>query len=208
MNARRSFKILPLLAAWLTLVPLGLRATTVIPPEFDTLAAKSDYVVRGRVTAMNSELVVKGESRKIITRVTVEVLEVIAGTPPPELVLVCLGGRVGDEELVVDGAPVFHVGEESVLFVSGNGRALSPLYAMSYGHYPVRTDESTKRRYVARGNDVPLESVAEVAQPLREGSAAAAERASRKTDDALSPEEFSKEIKAAVRRNVTADENN
>lgn len=182
-------------------------ATVIIPPQFEELAARSDYVVRGRVTDMSSERVVKGTSRKIFTRVKVEVLEVITGTPPAELVLVCLGGRVGDEELVVDRAPVFNVGEESILFVSRNGRALSPLYAMNYGHYPVRTDAATKRRYVARGNEVPLESVAEIAQPLRDGPAASAERERRQAAQALSPEEFSREIKAIVRRKALTDAN-
>jgi len=131
---------------------------------------------------------------------------VIAGAPPENLVLVCLGGRVGDEELIVEGAPVFQIGEESIFFVRRNGRALSPLYAMSYGHYPIRTDSATKRRYVARQNEVPLESVAEVAQPLVEGPAVVHERARRAKANALSPEEFAEKIKAVVsRRNLTAD---
>lgn len=190
-----------MLGVLLALVPLRSGATIVIPPQFEEMAAKSDFVVRGLVTGMDSELVIKGESRKIYTRVKIEVLEVIAGTPPENLVLVCLGGRVGDEELVVDGAPVFHQGEEGIFFVSRNGRALSPLYAMSYGQYRIKTDAATKQRYVARGNDVPLESTAEVAQPLLEGAAASAESARRLKAKALSPEEFSREIKAIVRRN-------
>jgi len=193
-------------AAVLTLISNPVSATVVIPPEFEEMAAQSDFVVRGRVTDMESERVTKGTGRKIFTHVKVEVLEVIAGTPPEDLVLVCLGGRVGDEELIVEGAPVFQIGEESILFVRRNGRALSPLYAMSYGHYPIRTDGATKRRYVARQNDVPLESVAEVAQPLVEGPAVVHERARRAKTNALSPEEFAEKIKAVVsRRNLTAD---
>ncbi|MFZ9681826.1 MAG: hypothetical protein ACO3DQ_01270 [Cephaloticoccus sp.] len=181
-------------------MPLSLPATVIIPPDFDTLAAGSDYVIRARVTEKTSELVPSAAGRKIVTHVKVDVLEVIAGEPPASLVLVCLGGRVGDEELIVDGAPVFNVGDESVLFVKGNGRAFSPLYAMTYGQYPIRTDAATKRRYVARGNDVPLESVAEVAQPLLDAPAAAAVKASRNLAKALSPDEFALEIKTARRR--------
>ena len=130
------------------------RATVVIPPEFEKLAAKSDYIVRGRVTALHSEIQIKGNSRRIYTSVEVEVLETIAGNPPAKLVLECLGGRVADEEMIVEGAPVFKVGAESVLFISGNGRALCPLYAMNYGYYPVQVEAASKRRYVARGNEV------------------------------------------------------
>jgi len=176
-------------------------ATTVVPPEFSELAGRSDYVVRGRVLATHPEWRIKGNSRRIFTRVEVEVLEVIAGQPPPQLVLECLGGRVGDEELVVDGSPVFVVGQESILFVSGNGRAFCPLYAMNYGFYPVQEEPATKRRFVARGNQVPLENVAEVAQPLLEGEDAAAQRQTKLSSRALTPEEFVQEIKLVARAN-------
>ncbi|MFM1851383.1 MAG: hypothetical protein RIS54_1067 [Verrucomicrobiota bacterium] len=180
--------------------PLRAPATVIVPPDFDALAAGSDYVIRARVTETTAELVPSATGRKIVTRVKVDVLEVIAGEPPADLVLVCLGGRVGDEELIVDGAPVFNVGDESILFVKGNGRAFSPLFAMTYGQYLIRTDADTKRRYVARGNDVPLESVDEVAQPLLDAPAAAAVKASRNLAQALSPDEFALEIKTARRR--------
>ena len=195
----------------LILIALGMllwvpaRATVVIPPEFEKLAAKSDYIVRGRVTALHSEIQIKGNSRRIYTSVEVEVLETIAGNPPAKLVLECLGGRVADEEMIVEGAPVFKVGAESVLFISGNGRALCPLYAMNYGYYPVQVEAASKRRYVARGNEVPLEDVAEVAQPLLEGEAAMVQRRTKSAALALSPEEFSQKNKAVIRQEPTRD---
>ena len=193
----------------LTLItgPLA-QATTVIPPEFEELATRSDYVVRGRVVATNAEIRIKGSGKKIFTRVEVEVLEVIQGTPPVQLILECLGGRVGDEELIVGGAPSFVVGEESILFVSGNGRALCPLYAMSYGFYPIKDEGATKRRYVARGNQVPLENVAEIAQPLLEGDAAEAQRRGKRAALALSPDDFAQKIKSVVRAKSTRATNN
>jgi hypothetical protein len=190
------------------LLAVSAQATLVVPPEFNDLAGKSDYIVRGRVTAVHSELRIHGDSRRIYTSVEVDVLEIIAGTPPAKLVLQCLGGRVGDEEMIVDGAPVFKVGDERVLFVSGNGRALSPLYAMNYGNYPVQEDGATKRRYVSRGNEVPLEDVAEVAQPLLEGEAATVQRRNKSAAKALSPEEFSRKIKAVIRQEATRDPQN
>ena len=183
-------------------------ATTVVPPAFSELAGRSDYVVRGRVLATNSEWRIKGNSRRIFTRVEVEVLEVIAGQPPSHLILECLGGRVGDEELVVDGSPVFVVGQESILFVSGNGRAFCPLYAMNYGFYPVQEEAATKRRYMARGNQVPLESIAEVAQPLLEGEDAASQRQTKLSSRALTPQEFIQEIKQVARANASRANSN
>ncbi|MCC6416322.1 MAG: hypothetical protein IT582_10480 [Opitutaceae bacterium] len=182
-------------------------ATLIIPPQFEEMAAKSDFVVRGRVTDMTSELVAKGEGRKIFTRVKIEVLEIIAGAPPTELVLVCLGGRVGDEELRVDGSPEFQVGQEGIYFVRHNGRALSPLFAMGYGLYPIATDAATKRRYVTRGDTVPLESTAEVARPLLGREVAELERLRRSPVNALSPDEFSTQIKTARRAYQATDAN-
>lgn len=207
MKLCRGLCLLPRWAlGWFALAGV-VSATVIIPPEFEEMVAKSDFVVRGRVTGMESERVVKPGGRKIFTRVKIEQLETIAGMPPPELILVCLGGRVGDEELIVDGAPIFHVGEESIFFVRRNGQALSPLFAMSYGHYPVKTDAETKRRYVSRDNDVPLESTAEIAQPLLKGAAAEAEQARRLPVQALSPDEFALKIKAARRHAYTTDAN-
>lgn len=116
-----------------------------------------------------------------------------------------LGGRVGDRELVVDGLPQLRVGEESILFIRDNGRALCPIYALGHGFYPVAEDAATKRRYVVRENGQPLREVTEVSQPLTEKAAGAETGQQRAALNALSPEDFIREIKA-VRRPVVRRE--
>lgn len=175
----------------------ALRATIVVPPEFSDLVNKSDYVVRARVKSSTSEFRSSPGRTKIYTKVELEVLEVITGQPPATVVLEFLGGRVGDEELIVDGAPQPQVGEEGIFFVSNNGKAFCPLYAMGYGHYLVKEDAATKQRYVARDDNQPMQSVAEVSQPLRESAAAAG--AAPDLSRALSPEDFAQRIREAVR---------
>jgi len=171
-------------------------ATTVLPPDFNELVNRSDFVVRARIKSSEPELRISGDRRRIFTKVELEVLEVIAGEPPASIVLELLGGRIEDEEMIVDGMPRLRVGTESVLFVKDNGRVLCPIYAMNYGVYPVEEEPTTKQRYMTRGNKIPLEQVAEVAQPLTEGDELDVPALRRKRSNAFTPEEFSREIKA------------
>ena len=197
--------------AWVLLLAApwpGLQATTVLPPDFDTLVNRSDYVVRARVIAAEPQLTTTADRWKIHTLVELEVLEVIVGEPPAKPVLRFLGGRVGERELVVDGVPQLRVGEESILFIRDNGRALCPLYAMGHGVYPVVEEPATKRRYLVRVDGQPLRNVAEVSRPLTEEATAADQTKRRDLARAFSPEDFIREIKAAKRTVVRREPTN
>jgi hypothetical protein len=190
MKARRY-----LLFALTLALAIAARATSVIPPDFSDLVNGSDYIVRARVKAMTGEIRLRNGHERIYTNVELEVLEVIAGTPPSPLILTMLGGKSGTKELKVAGAPKFAVGNEDILFVQGNGKAVTPLYAMMHGQYPVLYDKARRRTYVCRSNLVPLQDAAEVALPLAEGKPAELLRRMVDTSKALSPEEFIKSIK-------------
>jgi hypothetical protein len=181
------------------LVPvLSARATTVIPPEFPELVNQADYVVRAVVKSVTSEWRETGGQRSIFTLVELDVKEVIAGSPPQPLVLQLLGGRVGEEELRIAGAPKFKIGDEDILFVQGNGRNAFPLVAIMHGRYPVLKETGTGRQYVARSNHTPLQDTAEVALPIVEGQAAPVQQRRSSPASALTPAEFVQRIKAAV----------
>lgn len=187
-----------LLLAGLTLAGSTLHATSVLPPTFKELVNGADYVVRARVKAVNSEILNRHGRDRIYTKVELEVLEVVAGTPPTPLVLTMLGGRVGDEVMTIDGAPEFIVGAEDILFIRDNGKAAYPLYAVMHGQYPLLTEEKGKKRmYVNRSNLVPLLSTDEVVQPMAQGTSAEQLRRMRDPSQALSPEDFIKAIKNA-----------
>ena len=185
-----------LMCAW----SAGAWATTVIPPSFEQLVNESDYIIRAVVKSVTSEYRTGAGGKTIITKVALDVREVIAGTPPAEVVLEILGGKIGDEQMVLEGAPRFKVGDEDILFVQGNGRTIVPLVAMMHGRYPVVREPGTGRRYMARENKVPLSDPAEVAQPMA-GRGPAIQRAEQIPAQAMTPEEFVQQIKAAVNPN-------
>jgi hypothetical protein len=158
-------RLLPMLGLGL-LLSLRLTATSVEPPALDSLISQSDYVVRAVVRSTTSEWKEHEGRRYIGTRVELELLEVIKGTPPSPLVLDLIGGRVGKDELVVTGMPIFHVGDESVLFVHGEQRKMFPLVAMMHGVYPVMRDAKSGQEYALRSNGMPLYSAQDVSLPL------------------------------------------
>lgn len=176
------------------------RATTVEPPTFAALVNESDYIVRAVVKSVRSEWREKNGHRNIFSLVEVDVLEVISGTPPQPLVLEMLGGRVGEDEMVVQGVPMFAVGQEDILFVRGNGRQFYPLTAAMHGRYPIRRKPGV-RAEVTRSNQVALHDTAEVALPINEGHAPDQKEAAGASLPALSPEDFAQQIRTTVNVN-------
>jgi hypothetical protein len=198
-------------AAWLLVALLLLSvapasATTVIPPEFDALVSQADYVIRGTVKSVRSEWRTRGTDRTIVTYVEITVAETIAGTPPPQVVLEMLGGRVGTDELRVQGSPVFRVDEEYILFIQGNGVLFNPLVALMHGQYPIKKDASG-RRYISRSDGTPLADEKDVARPIhasRSSASRAATAAPPPTESALTPTEFTDRIRASRQKTATS----
>ena len=181
-------------AALLVIVPGTVLATTVNPPTFTQLVNESDYIVRAVVKSVTSEWRENQGPRHIFTFVELDVREVIAGNPPQPLILQMLGGKVGDEELTVSGAPKFQVGDEDVLFIQGNGRNISPLIGIMHVRYPVMKEKGTGREFITRSNQVPLQDTAEVALPMAEGPAAAMQLRMKNEAQALTPVEVFPEV--------------
>lgn len=198
-------RLVLLVAVWAS--ALGLHATTVEPMEFTELVNASDYIVRGRVKQLRHEVRQQAGRELPFTLVEVEVLEVVAGTPPARVTLSVLGGRTSDGgELRVDGVPQFTVGDEEVFFVQGNGTNFYPTTAVMHGRYPVLFDKQLNRAYVARINRVPLAATAEIGLPLAEGKLAQLLRRQRRADDALTPAEFTASIREVRTEKKTSPE--
>lgn len=168
MHARCS--LFAALVLGLSLLPRPLPATTVEPPSLDSLIGRADYVVRAVVKSATPEWREHQGRRYIRTVVELEVREVITGTPPSPLVLELVGGKIGEDELVVEGTPRFHAGEQHVLFVRGKQRKMMPLVGLMHGVYPVVRDARTGTEYALRSNGQPLYSANEVSLPMSETS--------------------------------------
>jgi hypothetical protein len=156
------------------MLPRWACATTVEAPEFEALVNQADYVVRASVKSVTAEWRENQGRKYIATRVALDIIEIIRGIPPQPLVLELVGGRVGNEELVIEGAPKFLLGDDVILFVQGNGRQIYPLVAIMHGLYPVMKDEKSQQEYVLRSNGLPLYSEQEVSLPIGAMSAAKA----------------------------------
>lgn len=193
MQRRRPSRWLAVLAS-ATLLAVA-HATTVIAPDFDSLVGNSDYIVRAVVKSVTPEWRANPEKpgqRYIATMVELDVKEVIKGSPPSPVVLNLVGGRIDDHELTVEGAPKFTVGQESILFVRGNGRFVIPLVGMMHGKYNIRRDKVSGRAEVLRNNGKPLYDEKEVSLPE---AALTAGPAGNPTAQPLTPAEFTARIK-------------
>jgi hypothetical protein len=191
-----------LLLLGLSLMAGRIMATTVIAPDFPHLVNESDYIVRAVVKSVTVEQRVMASGKRMpFTQVELEVKQVIAGRPPEPLVLAVLGGLTGGRELSVSGAPKFAVGEESILFVQGNGKQIIPLSRMAHGHYPIIKEAASGREFVARSDGEPLRSVEEVSKPIHGTGGKAQTLAAAPVEglaQALTPDEFVREIRANV----------
>jgi hypothetical protein len=116
-------------------------------------------------------------------------------------VLEFLGGRVGDEEMRVEGMPKFKVGEENILFVRDNGRSICPLYGMMHGRYAIDKTPADGRKRVMRSDGMPLRDTAQIAAPLLDHAPAPISR-SQAAATGLEPSEFIRQIRAGVRPNT------
>jgi hypothetical protein len=107
-----------------------------------------------------------------------------------------VGGKVGEQEFTIEGAPHFVVGQESILFVKGNGRRIIPLVGMMHGRYLVRRDKVRNRDEVMRNSGEALYSEQEVS--LAEGLPSPIPSRDAKAQP-LSPDEFANRIRRWVK---------
>lgn len=175
-------------------------ALSVVPPTFPELVEKSDTIVRTEVISSRCEWRQSPRGRVIVTLVKLRVESSLKGEGPSatEIEYQQLGGKIGEDQLVVEGLPEFSAGDRDYLFMAGNGRTLCPLIAVPHGRYPIVHDEKTNQDFVGRANGVPLESTEEIVLPMTGGGAA--QLLSRLKTAPLSASEFESAIRTEVKR--------
>ncbi len=117
-----------------------LRATSLIPMTFDNQVEDAAEIFLARVDGIDSEWRESERGRVIFSTVTFAVLERYKGADKDVVKLEFLGGTIGDEKMVVEGIPTFRVGEEAVLFVSGDRTRACPVVGWSRGKLDVERD--------------------------------------------------------------------
>jgi len=118
----------------------GLAGAVMIKMSMEQKTAEADTIVMGAV--INQESAWNDEHTAIYTDVTVEVEEVIKGSPGGEVTFRCAGGIVGDIGMRTSNDPVFQDGEQVIIFLSTDGTP-SSLVGLSLGKYTVSNDEVT-----------------------------------------------------------------
>jgi hypothetical protein len=91
-------------------------ASTFLKVDIPTLRGMSESVVRANVVDVRSAW--NDEGTGIFTFVTLQVTGRLHGAAQNQLVIRVPGGTVGDFTTVMEGAPVFEVGDDVVAFVS------------------------------------------------------------------------------------------
>ena len=120
------------------LVVAGTAGAQVIPMGLAEMVSAADTIVVAEAIDSRAEWVTNGPSRTIVTRVTFRVTDTFKGVERLLLPLEFLGGTVGDVGYAVSGVPTFDIGDQAVLFVSGD-RAVSPIVGHMQGRFPINT---------------------------------------------------------------------
>jgi hypothetical protein len=120
--------------AVLLLTPLA-NAATLRALSLDELIDGADTVARVKVTAIQSRWTPDGA--RIVTDVTLSVLDGWKGPRRSELTVLVPGGVVGRVGQRVEGAPRFTVGQELVVFLEARGDVFVP-HGWSQGLFEVR----------------------------------------------------------------------
>ena len=148
-------RLAPIASLLLACLPVAAGATTLVKLDVPALSRAADVVVRARVEGISSRW--SRDGRRILTDVTLRVLERVAGECGELLQLVQPGGVVGELGQKVDGVPPFAPGEEAVLFLERQG-PVHALVGLSQGKWSVE-------RAAAEARAVPATVGARVVEP-------------------------------------------
>ena len=115
------------------------RATVLVPVELPELTADATVVVRGTVVATEARWL---EGRRgIETIVTLAASDYLKGNLGRSPTFRVPGGQMGPYRSIMVGAPVFHEGDDVVLFLSAGGAAVPHIIGFNQGVYRVRADD-------------------------------------------------------------------
>ncbi len=152
---RRQFGVLlGALSAGL-LIPQEAYASTLLALSLEDLVGRSERVIVGVPVLAESEWASVAGSRRIVTytRVVQQQDWLSDADKTDEVIVVTMGGRVGDIQQKVPGEASLRSEERCVLFAGPEGSGFRRVMGMGQGHYPIRDDE--KIAHLQRGSSMP-----------------------------------------------------
>jgi hypothetical protein len=127
-------------------------ATTAKLASDDQLIRTSRVILTGDVQAIQASW--DARRQNIYTYVTVKVSEVLKGQLRNDTIVIKqAGGRVGDDAIIIDGAPKYKVGQEVLLFLNTLPDGSLTIAHLFQGKYEIVADADTGRQMVRRTID-------------------------------------------------------
>lgn len=164
---RRRRRIAAAVTTALALAVLGAStaSATILPVSEQDLVAKADYVVTGRVVAIESEIIEAPEP-KVWTTITLEVDEALKGRANKGgyVHLTVPGGVAGGMFTYIADLPGFAEDEEVVLFLRDQKSGGYGIVAGQRGKHRIATDPDTGEKYVVGANLHSSQGIQDVAE--------------------------------------------
>ena len=129
-----------------TLLPVALAATVLLPAEFREVVNGADLIVYARVSSTEARW--SDDRRHVDTLVTLQAGTYLKGSARETLVVAVPGGTIGRYMNVTVGAPSFNVGDEAVFFLTTRGRDLPAIFGLNQGVFRVSMEGASRRRLV------------------------------------------------------------
>jgi hypothetical protein len=145
------------LAAFLACVVIAspVSGTTNLALAFGEIVQRAGVIFRAEVTAQRAEWRTRGGSRAIVTIVDFHVERALKGAVESVRRVEFLGGRIGDQQLVVYGMPQFKVGDRDIVCLRDVAEVF-PIVGGAQGRFRVvRGADTIERVMFADGTPVP-----------------------------------------------------
>jgi hypothetical protein len=136
-------------------LPLPSPAVTAVSRTFVELVSRAELIVVADIRSTRSSQLPEGA---IVTDLSLDIARSIKGGSAigSVLTLRVLGGKVGNTELAIDGAPQLDSGQRVLLFIRGNMTEAFPFVGVHLGVFRLQMDPSSRvdRVFDWRGHPV------------------------------------------------------
>jgi hypothetical protein len=155
MNQKRIFRVVLQAFSFLAILAFLTQsslATTAKLASDEQLVLTSRLILTGTVQSVQADWDKKRQN--IYTYVTVKISEVLKGQIRNDTVVIKqAGGRVGDDEIIIDGAPKYQVGQDVLLFLNTLPDGALTIAHLFQGKYEIITDAESGLKIAQRTID-------------------------------------------------------